>query len=87
MNSCSHCDRFLRCPYCERNQAEVGLIAHELGFWKYQAVWYRAWIYYSQPQEPDDVDLKRAEIDLERARQGDNRERYAHAEPYREVGS
>ena len=84
---CPHCKRFFRCADCERNQAEVGLIAHEIVFWRYQAIWYRARIYCSQPQEPDSVDLKRAEIDLERARQDENRERYAHAEPPRDVGS
>ena len=86
MNSCPHCDRFLRCPDCERNQAKVGLIAHELGFWKFQAIWHRAW-YFAGRKEPDGIDLKRAEAELERARQDENRERYAHAEPPREVGS
>ena len=70
----------------ERNQAEVGLIAHELGFWRHQAVWHRAWI-LAGLKEPDAVDEKRAEAELERARQDENRERYAHAEPPREVGS
>ena len=59
MADCPHCKRFFRCADCERNQAEVGLIAHEIVFWRYQAIWYRARIYCSQPQEPDSVDLKR----------------------------
>ena len=100
---CPHCNRFFRCPSeaseatpfqegrakparSERNQAEVSLIAHELSFWRYQAIWHRAWI-LAGFKEPDDVDLKRAEAELERARQDENREQYAHAEPYREVGS
>ena len=34
-----------------------------------------------------DCERNQAEIDLERARQDENRERYAHAEPPRETGS
>ena len=86
MGSCPRCNRFVRCPDCDRACAEVGLIADELAFWKYQAVWHRAWL-VTRPREPDTVDLKEAEIYLERARLAENRERHAHAEPPRETGS
>ena len=86
MTDCPHCKRFFRCPDCVRNTAEVALIADELAFWKYQAIWHRAWT-IAGFREPHEADMKRAKAELERQRRDENRERYAHAEPPRVIGS
>ena len=67
---------------------ETAGCADELAFWRYQAVWHRA--YFLRPVPIDQVESgpewKEAEQYLEVARVAENRERTAHAEAPRDPG-
>ena len=70
-----------------------GRTVDELAFWKYQALWHRAALQQAAAftgfriRAISDSQMDEAERDLERARIEENRERYAHAEGPREIGS
>lgn len=64
---------------------EIAEIADLLAHWKFHAIWHRCKLL---GRDPDNVHHYRAsEEELEAARVAENRERYSHAEPSREIGS
>lgn len=72
--------------------AETARTADELAFWRYQAIFWRAYAYDARlmstsPVPEDEETWRTAERDLEAARVAENRERYAHAEPSRDPGA
>ncbi len=76
--------------------SETARCADELTFWRYQAIWSRAYLLVpSKVQRPwvETCDLeqspewKEAERQLEANRVAENRERYAHAEAPRDPGA
>lgn len=70
---------------------EAAVVADELAFWKYQAIWHRAvelqHDIISLPCPEDTAAWKEAELQLQEARAIENRERAAHAEAPRAPGA
>jgi hypothetical protein len=68
-----------------------GRTVDELAFWKHQAIYHRAYATLlangDRSPKPDEVDRAKAEHELELCRQQENRERYGHAEPPRDIGT
>ena len=69
--------------------AETGRVADELAFWRYQAIWARAYMLrpaaISSAFFETSPEWKEAEGQLEASRQAENQERVAHAEAPREL--
>jgi hypothetical protein len=70
---------------------ETASYADELGFWRYQAIFWRAYAYDSRlmsasPAPEDEETWRTAERDLEATRVAENRERVSHAEASRDPG-
>jgi len=70
--------------------SETSRCADELAFWRYQAIWLRAYLHNSSESALENFEnseaWKRAERELEALRSDENRERTAHAEAPRDVG-
>lgn len=72
--------------------SETARTVDELAFYRYQAIYWRAYAYDARlmstsPVPEDEETWRTAERDLEAARVAENRERYAHAEPGRDPGA
>ena len=71
--------------------SETARIADELAFWRYQAVFIRAYLHDSMieswPIPEDSPSWQRAERELEALRRDENRSRHSHAEPGRDPGA
>ena len=71
--------------------SDTARTADELGFWRYQAIYWRAHAYDARlmstsPVPEDEETWRTAERDLEAARHAENRERHRHAEAPRDPG-
>lgn len=70
---------------------ETARCVDELAFWRYQAIWARAYMLDPQsikwPLMEDGQAWKEATLQLEAARTDENRKRYAHAEEPRDPGA
>lgn len=69
----------------DRYCSEVASTADELAFWRYQAIYYAA--HAQHGRAPTEAEVSAMIPVLEAARAEANRERYAHAEAPREIGS
>ena len=69
----------------DRAEGEIVGMCDVLAHWKFHAIWARCKM---TGRDPDDAaSYTAAEAELEKARADENRERYSHAEPPREIGS
>ena len=75
----------MRCFGCDRLTNQLASSADEMGFWRYQAEWHRAWI-LAGGKAPTDAQMDRARQELEAARVAENAELCAHAEAPRDPG-
>ena len=66
---------------------KISRVSDELAFWRYQMICHRAYILTDHWIEDCDKFENQAEKELEAARVQENRERTAHAEAPRDIGS
>lgn len=76
-----------RCTECDRHVSEIAGMADLLAFWAFQAKWYyAAAIGLGRYDELPLATQKKIDAELEKHRVAENRERWSHAEPSRDIG-